>query len=219
MPEAERLVHGEQENTHASWSAENGCTTDGKLLSDHAQTEVGSAEANYRPKRVAIIDLCWNGPGEGVALARKLRGKDPGCGIVLISHSPEGTLPLQALEHGIDSLAYLDMSVAEFLSTIRQTASGYRVLPHPTRAWDGERLSKRELQIVSLACEGLGRREIADTLCLTERTIKREIGSLLRKTGYQNLGHLALHAVARGFVVPGISGFDYTAEWLDEPVA
>ena len=59
----------------------------------------------------------------------------------------------------------------------------------------GERLSERELAILRLLGREATNREIADTLALTERTVKNYISAILSKTEFHDRTQSALFAV------------------------
>jgi DNA-binding NarL/FixJ family response regulator len=55
-------------------------------------------------------------------------------------------------------------------------------------------LTPRELQIVHLISQGLGNRDIGETLNLTEGTVKAYLHKMFRKTGVANRTELAVRA-------------------------
>jgi DNA-binding NarL/FixJ family response regulator len=58
-----------------------------------------------------------------------------------------------------------------------------------------ESLSERELAVLRLLGRGAGNREIAETLALTEGTVKNYISAILAKTGLHDRTQAALDAV------------------------
>jgi DNA-binding NarL/FixJ family response regulator len=59
----------------------------------------------------------------------------------------------------------------------------------------GETPSQREMQVLTLAADGLANREIAQTLYVSEETVKTHVRKLLAKLNAQSRAH----AVAIGF--------------------
>ncbi len=62
-------------------------------------------------------------------------------------------------------------------------------------------LTKRELEILQLICNGLDQKEISNKLCLSINTIKTHILSLLAKTGFDSVHKLAIYAVSKGYIL------------------
>lgn len=57
------------------------------------------------------------------------------------------------------------------------------------------KLTKREAQVLNLICKQLSSTEIAETLCLSTRTIESYRNSLLLKTGSRNTAGLVVYAL------------------------
>lgn len=71
-------------------------------------------------------------------------------------------------------------------------------LPPSSRA--KPRLTKREAEVLAHLVQGKRNKEIAESLGLTEQTIKIQVSNLLRKTGTSNRTSLLLYAMRRGLV-------------------
>ena len=63
-----------------------------------------------------------------------------------------------------------------------------------------ERLSRRELDVLSLLVEGLPNEEIAQTMHLSEATVKKHLGSIMAKLHLRNRVQVAVFGVRRGIV-------------------
>ncbi|MFZ5941658.1 MAG: response regulator [Bacteroidota bacterium] len=67
---------------------------------------------------------------------------------------------------------------------------------HPPQKREEEvRLSKRELEVLRLICEGYSNKEIAEKINISQRTIEGNRSSLLSKTGTKDSLNLALYAL------------------------
>ena len=103
---------------------------------------------------------------------------------------------------------YKNVGIGELMAVMRSTASGYQTFPQktPDSIFSGTAsLTDVEIQILRLTCEAKTRKEIAAELYMSEGTVKRRIGEILAKTGYDNILRLAVHAVAEGNIVPGLN--------------
>lgn len=61
-------------------------------------------------------------------------------------------------------------------------------------------LSRRELQILRLAARGMGNKELADTLHLSETTVKRNLSNVYDKLGVNSRGEAVSKAISEGWI-------------------
>ena len=80
--------------------------------------------------------------------------------------------------------------VQQLTETVRQQAS-------PTNRFS---LTARELEIIGLITQGCMNRDIANTLSITEETVKRHLTNIFNKVGMSNRLELALFAIEHGLV-------------------
>lgn len=64
-----------------------------------------------------------------------------------------------------------------------------------------QNLSKRQIQILSLAAKGLSNREIAEQLFIAENTVKTQMSIIIRKLNVSNRQRAALLALEKGIIV------------------
>lgn len=62
-------------------------------------------------------------------------------------------------------------------------------------------LSKREIEVLSLVCNGLSTSEIAVYMSLSQRTVDTHRANLLNKTGCKNTAELVMYAIRRKYIV------------------
>ena len=63
-----------------------------------------------------------------------------------------------------------------------------------------ESLTEREREVLRLMASGIGNREIADALSLSEGTVKNHISSIFAKLGVTDRTKAVLHAIVKGLV-------------------
>lgn len=155
---------------------------------------------------LVIMDVCTENDSNGIVAARRIKEVLPDCRILVMTGMPEVTFVEQARNANVDSFVYKNVGIGELLSVIRSTLAGYSTFPTPAESvFSGTAaLTDEEIQILRLVCEAKSRREIAAELYLSEGTVKRRIGEILAKTGYDNILRLAVHVVAEGSIVPRI---------------
>jgi DNA-binding NarL/FixJ family response regulator len=107
----------------------------------------------------------------------------------------------RAIESVRQGHAFFDPSVQGRLLEALTSGQSRRPLPG---SLDG--LSVREMEVLLLIARGLSNREIADTLHLTEATIKSHVNNILNKTGLRDRAQAVAYAFRNGLVpVPGIT--------------
>jgi len=127
-------------------------------------------------------------------------------------------IPLQAdvfefVQAGVSGFMLKDISVTEFLKTIRSVYAGAQVLPpHLTgslfsqiveQAINGTkqsaitesvRMTKREKQVIELIADGYTNKEIAQKLHLSTYTVKSHVHNILEKLSLSTRVQVAKHA-------------------------
>ena len=61
-------------------------------------------------------------------------------------------------------------------------------------------ITDRELEVIQLVAKGMSNKEIANTLVISEKTVKSHISSLLSKLNLKDRTQLAIHALNNGLV-------------------
>ena len=64
-----------------------------------------------------------------------------------------------------------------------------------------ERLTYRELEVVEMICKGMSNQEVADTLFLSEKTVKNHLTNIFRKIGVTDRTQAVLYAIKNKMVV------------------
>ena len=169
--------------------------------------------AELKP-RVVLMDLRMPRT-DGVSATQRIKQRWPDVQILVLTTFDDDALVFRSIEAGAsgyllkdvgsDALADavraasrgdapLQPSVArKILGRLRSTAP---VVAHPAaESPPSERLSGRELAILRLLGRGAANREIAETLSLTEGTVKNYISAILAKTGLHDRTQAALFAV------------------------
>lgn len=133
---------------------------------------------------------------EGIRLAAELRESAPGIGVVILSQHAEPVYAVSLFEAGSSGRAYLLKERLkdpdELARALRAVASGGSVvdprvveeLVTSRGRHDGSTLDKltpRELEILSLMAEGRSNAAIARQLVLTRRAVERHIHAILSK--------------------------------------
>ena len=151
---------------------------------------------------VILMDVCTEHDSNGIVAAARIKEQLSECRVIIMTGMPEITFVDQAREAGVDSFVYKNVGIDELFAVMRSTLAGYCTFPkQPESIFSGTDV---EIQILRLTCEAKTRKEIAAELYMSEGTVKRRIGEILAKTGYDNIMRLAVRAVTEGSIVPNM---------------
>jgi len=175
------------------------------------------AQARQQHPDVILLDLSMPGMG-GLEVIRRLREVDPAMRIlVLTMHDDEGYLR-RALEAGSAGYVLKRAADAELVSAIRAVAGDgtYLHREHVAILLQGtgetgedavdaqrevyEALSARERQVLQLVALGYTNQQVADSLCLSIKTVETYRGRLMRKLGLATRAALVRYALDRGLL-------------------
>lgn len=154
-----------------------------------------------RPDLV-LMDVYTENGNNGIEASKKIKKDFPDIKIIIMTGMPEVSYIKKAKEANVDSFIYKNTSGADLLSILSQTLNGYHIFPQEGNNKIGNvDLTKRELEILQLICNGLDQKEISDKLCVSINTVKTHIASLLAKTGFDSVHKLAIYAVSKGYII------------------
>jgi len=144
---------------------------------------------------VAIIDIRMppTFTDEGLRAARTIRERWPRVGILILSQHVQASYAVELLAAGTEGIGYLLKDrvgkLDELAASIRTVATGGSVLDPSVvtqlvadrRRTDDpvDRLTARELDVLSLMAQGLTNKAIADRLFISEHTVEKHVGSIL----------------------------------------
>jgi DNA-binding NarL/FixJ family response regulator len=138
------------------------------------------------------------GTDEGIRAASELRQSHPSMGVVVLSQFAEPAYALQLLDGGSEGRAYLlkerVSQPEQLLGAIHDVAAGGSVVdPKVVEVLVGagarkkesplDRLTPRELEVLSEIAQGKNNAAVASSLVLSERAVEKHINSLFSKLG------------------------------------
>lgn len=156
---------------------------------------------NLSPDLV-LMDVYTENGNNGLEASKRIKKDFPNIKIIIMTGMPEVSYVKKAKEANVDTFIYKNTSGADLLYVISSTLNGYHIYPQESINKLGNvALTKRELEILQLICNGLDQKEISDKLCVSINTIKTHISSLLAKTGFDSVHKLAIYAVSKGYII------------------
>jgi DNA-binding NarL/FixJ family response regulator len=164
---------------------------------------------------VAIISAdLQDGVLSGLAAVREVRDQDPALRPILLLDRPEPQLVVEGLRAGARGVfSRSNFDPAALRKCVRRVFEGQiwvgndelqyvidaLIQPRPLSVLNSggpNLLTRREEEVMRLVAEGLGNREIADLLGLSEHTVKNYLFHIFDKLGISNRVELVLYAVS-----------------------
>jgi DNA-binding NarL/FixJ family response regulator len=154
--------------------------------------------------------------GDDAAPALPLGARSGLPALVLLADDPESVEAAEALRYGSRAVLPRDAQPEEITAAIEAVAAGLVVLhpdvagalaPHltpigrPVPASDGEALTPREIEVLSMLAEGAGNKIIARRLGISEHTVKFHVGSILGKLGASSRTEAVTLGVRQGLIL------------------
>jgi len=102
---------------------------------------------------------------------------------------------MTAIKNILNGKAYLSPGVSE--QVIEGYLEGNKTIKNES-SWDT--LTKREREILKLVAEGYKNKEIADYLCISEKTATKHRANLMEKLNLHNISALTTFAIEKGLV-------------------
>ena len=140
----------------------------------------------------------------GVELTRMLRKKYPRIYILALSMFSDIVVIKEMLDSGISGYILKNTGKAELIEALRKVAAGdvyfspdiTREMMRAVKGGDDidSHLTNREIEIIKLIEKEMGNKQIADALCISERTVETHRKNIFRKTGVQTIIGLLKYA-------------------------
>jgi DNA-binding NarL/FixJ family response regulator len=182
------------------------------VVGEAADGDQGMAEAARLRPDVVLLDLKLSdrAPDEGLDVCARLRERQPGVRVVVLTTFLDERLLLGALRRGASGYALKDVDAVELARIIRGVHRGESAFdPHSAELVDGSRtgavprsgpLSDRELSVVRLVAGGATNPQVARELYISASTVKYHLRSAMRKLGARDRTELVYRASAHGLV-------------------
>jgi two-component system response regulator DesR len=139
----------------------------------------------------------------GLELAAAIRERALPSRVVIVTTFARPGYLRRALEAGASGYLLKDSRAEDLAEAVRRVAAGGRAIDPDlaTEAWtEPDPLTARERQVVRLAGEGLPTAKIADTLHLSEGTVRNYLSVAIQKLGAENRIEAARIAREKGWL-------------------
>ncbi|TRO58997.1 response regulator transcription factor [Streptomyces sp. IB201691-2A2] len=159
---------------------------------------------------VVLMDLRFAGTNrgiDGVEAVRRLASEAPGTPVVMLTSYSGRAEVVRALEAGARGYVLKAGPPEDLFRAVRSAAvGGMGLAPEVVGDLVGQvvspvpKLTQREREVVRLMADGHSNRSIADSLYLSEATVKTHLVRIYRKLGVDNRAAAVSEAVRRGLL-------------------
>ena len=161
---------------------------------------------------VVVMDITMPGIG-GLEAIERIVAKDNHAKILVLSAHEDSVHPKRVLSAGASGYLTKRSAAEELIKAIRTVASGKKYLEASVaqqlaiQQLNGEQnpvdvLSDREFEVFIALAKGKTTNEIADTLCLSPRTVGTHLYNIKQKLNANNSAEIALIAMRSGLIDP-----------------
>jgi two-component system, NarL family, response regulator DegU len=196
---------------------------DFEIVGEAADGEETVSQATLLQPDVVLLDI--NMPkANGIEVTRRLREKLPQIRILALTMHDEENYVLEMLHSGAAGYLLKDVEPSMLVQAIRRVYAGESFVepsltPRLLRGMSamdagsavaggtviaaGGRLSPRETEVVCLVSQGMSNAEIAQTLFLSEKTVKNHLTNIFRKLQVTDRTQAVLYAIKHKIVSVG----------------
>ncbi|MFP4436662.1 MAG: response regulator [Chloroflexaceae bacterium] len=180
--------------------------------------EAGSGEEGVKLARdllpdVVLMDLVMPTGIDGVEATRRVKDVSPSTRIIVLTSFADDNKVFPAIKAGAISYLLKDISPEDLAHAIRAAQRNEAVL-HPevaaklmqefstprTSETPLEHLTEREMDVLRLIARGKSNKEIADTLIISEKTVKTHVSNILSKLHLADRTQAAIYALRQRLV-------------------
>ncbi|GID96185.1 response regulator transcription factor [Amorphoplanes digitatis] len=160
-----------------------------EVIADLGTLDQAPDMARAVPPDVAVVNIALLA-GAGLSTFARLTAEQPDCATLLLAGPEESGLLNRALDLRIDGVVGTQAAPCELIRGIRRLVRGERVIDASLAVAmvtaPRSPLSRRELNVLSVAASGVPSTEVAAELHLSAGTVRNYISAILRKTGARN---------------------------------
>jgi DNA-binding NarL/FixJ family response regulator len=178
--------------------------------------EVLEAADRHRPD-IILLDVSMPGLN-GIEAAQRLRQSNPGAKIVMLTMHADLSLVRASFDAGVSGYVLKQSAAAELVTALHAVERGRRYISSPIRerlgmGMPGFRrrprkgagdLTPRQREVLQLLAEGRVRKEIAQTLGVSVKTVEFHKQQISEKLGVHTIAELTAYAIRHGIVSAGI---------------
>lgn len=163
---------------------------------------------NHVHPDIVLLDLVMP-EMNGIEITDKMKQKYPNVKILVLTSYVDDEHVISAIDKGADGYEMKDVEPDQLIKTIKNVLSGEKMIhpqaqhvieavskkPHFTN-----KLSKRESEVLTEMAKGKTNREIAETLFVSEKTIKTHVSHIFSKLQVTDRTQAAIYAMQNNLI-------------------
>jgi DNA-binding NarL/FixJ family response regulator len=178
-------------------------------------TEVGDGQGAInmvRKLRPDVVLMDVNMPGtDGIVATKVIKREMPSIRVIALTIYEDEEV-IEMVRAGVSAYVLKDVAGSELIDTIYRVMKG-EVVIHPRvasrlvreltrtdRKKDTVRLTKRERDVLTCLVKGHSNKEMADSMFISEKTVKNHLTSIFRKLGVKDRTQAAVYALKNNIV-------------------
>jgi two-component system, NarL family, response regulator LiaR len=184
------------------------------VVGEAADGQAGVEMVHQLQPDVVLMDLVMP-QLDGIAATRQVKALGGAVKVIALTSFTEDDKVFSAIQAGASSYLLKDVSPEELIEAIRAAQRGEaRLHPDITRRLMEqiaqqtstvrkslpEELTGRELEVVRLVAQGRNNHDIAQTLVISEKTVKTHVSNILGKLHLDDRTQLAIYAIKHNLV-------------------
>jgi DNA-binding NarL/FixJ family response regulator len=152
----------------------------------------------------------------GLEVLKQARASSPRTKVVILTMHKDEPYVIEALRAGASAYLLKGSETLEIKAALKEVLAGRRYLSAPLSEWaisvltnkggdESEplgRLTRREMEVIQLAAEGMSTSEIAEKLFISARTCETHRANFMTKLGLQTQTDLVRFAIRKGLIEP-----------------
>lgn len=178
-------------------------------------TEVGDGQGAInvaRKEQPDVILMDVNMPGtDGIVATKVIKREFPNTKIIALTIYEDEEV-VEMVKAGVSAYVLKDVAGSELIDTIYRVMAGeivihprvasrlVRELTRPEKKKDEVKLTRREIDVLDLLVKGNTNKEMADTMFISEKTVKNHLTSIFRKLGVKDRTQAAIFALKNHIV-------------------
>lgn len=148
----------------------------------------------------------------GIEAARVIKSELPQTGIIALTIHDDQEYIDEMIESGVSGFLLKDVEPETLVQSVREVSKGKSLFEEDHRGKktadrktylkrDGlEELTRRELDVLQLIAKGMCNKDIAESLFISEKTVKNHLTNIFRKINVDDRTQAALFAIKKGIV-------------------